>query len=382
LDRANQPQAGAARRTARETPRLRLAPNLYIAQTQPGFETVIASEIAARVPGSREIARRVVPERAGLTIFAAARPEPLAKLRTAEDIFSLVGYRGGLPPASATLDRIRAAVREAPFVAEALQARVRFTPGVRAGKRLRFRVIARVAGEHEFRRVDMQRAVERGMLDRADHTWRLDESQADLEFWATLIGDEFILAVRLSDERLRHREYKIAHRPGSLRPAVAAALAWLSDPRPDDIVLDPFCGAATIPIERAQFGPYRLLIASDRDPSALEAARANIGPRYKPIQIERWDAGAIPLPDVSVTRIITNLPWGERFSSHAENRKLYPRWIAEFNRLIANDGRIVILTAEWRIMNQLIDRGEVAPMSIMRVTILGSPATVYVCRKP
>jgi len=381
LDRANQAQSRSARETARESRQLRLAPNLYIAQTQPGFEAVTASEIAARVAGSREVARRIVPARAGLTIFTAARVEPLAKIRTAEDIFSLVGFRGGLGPHSATLDRIRGAVREAPFVAEALEARVLFTPGVRAGRRLRFRVVARVAGEHDFRRIDMQRAVERGVLEREDHTWRLDENEADVEFWATLLGDEFIVAVRLSDERMRHREYKIAHRPGSLRPAVAAALVWLSDPRENDIVLDPFCGTATILIERAQFGPYRLLIASDRDASALEAARTNIGPRYKPIRLERWDAGAIPLPDASVSRLITNLPWGERFSSHAENRKLYPQWIAEFNRLMAKDGRIVILTAEWRIMNQLIDRREIAPISVMHVTILGSPASVYVCRK-
>jgi tRNA (guanine6-N2)-methyltransferase len=368
--------------TAHQPRPIRLGPNLYIAQTQPGLESVLWSEVAARVTGAREAGRRVVPERAGMAIFSAAQPGVLGKLRTAEDVFALVGARAGLGADPSALDRVRQAAREAPYVASALLARVRVTPGARAGRRLRFRVVARAAGKHEFRRVDFQRAVERGVLERGDHTWRLDENEADVEFWATMIGDEFLLAMRLSDERMRHREYKSAQRPASLRPAVAAALVWLSEPREDDVVLDPFCGAGTILIERAHLGRYRMLYGSDRDRAALAAARENVGPRYKPIQLDCWDAGAIPLADGSVTKIVTNLPWGMRYGSHGENRRLYPQWMAEFNRLLAKDGRLVMLTSEWRLMSDLIARRAIAPLSVMRVTILGASAAVYVCRKP
>jgi tRNA (guanine6-N2)-methyltransferase len=360
---------------------IRLFPDTYVAHTQPGLEGVVFSEIAARVPGARESGRRVVPERAGMTIFTAPRPEALSVLRCAEDIFALAGYRGGLEPDKSSLDRIRAAAREAPFVREALDARVRFLPGVRAGRRLRFRVVARLAGEHEFRRVDLQRAVERGVQERLDHTWRLDEQTADLEFWATMIGGELFFAIRLGDDSMRHREYKTAHLPGSLRPAAAAALAWLSEPDDRDVVLDPFCGAGTVLIERAHLGRYARLIGSDRDPAAIRAARANVGPRYKPIDLEGWDAGAIPLGDASVNAIITNLPWGARYGTHGEHRRLYPDWFAEFDRLLAAGGRMVLLTAEWRIMQDMISRGRIRPEKIIRANILGAPASVYVIRK-
>jgi tRNA (guanine6-N2)-methyltransferase len=355
--------------------------NLYVAQTQPGFESVLWSEIAAREPSARELGRRVIPERAGMTIFSAHRPDALAGLRSAEDVFALAAVRAGLGPQAVALDRIRAAARDTPFIADGLAARVRVTPGVRAGRRIRFRVVARTVGEHEFRRVDFQRAVERGIQERDDHTWRLDESAADVELWASMIGDEFLLAIRLSDDRMRHREYKTAHRPASLRPAAAAALALLSEPAGDDVVLDPFCGAATILTERAHLGRYRMLYCSDRDGEALAAARENVGPRYKPIALESWDARAIPLPDASVTKIVTNLPWGMRYGSHGENRRLYPQWMAEFNRLITNDGLLVMLTAEWRLMNELVQRHAIAPRKILRVTILGASASVYVCTK-
>jgi tRNA (guanine6-N2)-methyltransferase len=361
---------------------LRFGPRLFIAQTQPGFESIVWSEIEARVPSAREQARRQVGDRAGLSIFTTTTPHKLRSLRCAEDVLLLAGYCYGLSSESAGLDQIRFASREAPFVEEALNARVVFQPAARAGRRLRFRVVARQVGDHEFRRVDLQRVVGLGIAERRDHTWRLDEDAADVEFWATQIGSELLLGIRLSDERMRHRDYKIAHRPGSLRPAVAAAMAWLSDPRDDDILLDPFCGVGTVLIERAHLGRYRNLIGSDRDPGAIRAARENIGPRFKPLELhDDWDAGALPLADASVTKIATNLPWGIKHGSHAVNRRRYGDWLAEMNRVLAPEGKMILLTAEWRLMRDLIERGALAVENLLRVTVLGAPASLYLCKK-
>ena len=383
--RQTQGRAGRDRKAAlpeRAQPHpIRFGPNLYIAHTQPGFEAIAADEIATRISGAREITRRVVPDRAGMTVFFAPAADKLGVLRTAEDLFGLAGYRAGVGPENKELDKIRGVSREAPLVEAALVARVKVSPGTRAGRRLKFRVIARMAGEHEFRRVDFQRAVERGILERSDHTWRLQEEGADVELWATMIDSEFFLTVRLGDDAMRHREYKAAHRPASLRASSAAALAWLSEPRDDDVVLDPFCGAGTILIERAHLGRYAMLLGSDRDAAALAAARVNVGARYKPIQLENWDAGALPLGDASVNKIVTNLPWGLRYGSHGENRKLYPIWMREFARVLKPGGLMVMLTAEWRLMRELERTRKFAPSKIIRVSVLGKSAAIYVCRK-
>ncbi len=369
--------AGHRERTERYRP-LHIRAGLYIAQTQPGFESIAASEIAARIEGARDVARRVVHDRAGMAIFTAPRAAALAALRTPEDLFALAGYRVRIGAGRDALDHVRAAAREAPYVAGALDSRVRLTPGARAGRRLRFRVVARMTGEHEFRRTDFERAVARGIAERIDHTWREDEAAPQVEWWATLIGDELMLAIRLTDDRMRQREYKVAHLPGSLRPSAAAALAWLSEPRDEDVVLDPFCGAGTILIERAHLGRYRMLIGTDRDSAALEAARANVGPRYQPIRLEQSDAAALPLEDGSVDKVITNLPWGRRFGSHPENRRLYPRWIAEMQRVLKPGGAMVLLTAEARLMRELEQRRVFIPSSVTRVSVLGTPAAIYV----
>jgi tRNA (guanine6-N2)-methyltransferase len=364
---------------------LRLAPNIYIAHTQPGFEGVADDELVARysaagISALRELGQRLIPERAAMVIFSAPRPEPLALARTVEDVFALAGYRAGLDNSAAALDKVRAAVRLAPYVERALAARVRLSPGARAGRRLRFRVIARVAGEHGFRRVDFQRAVERGFDERGDHSWRLAGDDADVEFWATLLEGEMFLAMRLVDERMRHREYKVAHRPGSLRSSVAAALGWLSRPGADDVVVDPMCGAGTILIERAHLARYTMLAGFDRDAEALAASAANIGPRYRPIGLARADATRLPMRDGSATHLITNLPWGTKYGSHPENRRLYPRLFEEFARVVRPGGRMVMLTAERGLMHDAAMRGLIRVESVRRVAILGAPAAVYICR--
>ena len=373
---------------------LRFGPNVYLAHTQPGFEGVAWDEIASSFGqtsgehrfgqrlSARELGRRNVPDRAGITIFTAPRPEPFRSLRASEDLFALVGYRHGLTDNAATLERIAAVAREAPYVDEALAIRTRLVQGTRSGWRLRYRVISRMAGEHQFRRIDLAREVARGIGERGDHSWRPSPDEADVEFWATLLPGEFILALRLSDERMRLREYKSAHIRGSLRPSVAAALALLSGPMPDDVVLDPFCGAGTLLVERAHLGRYRLLIGCDRDQNALLAARENVGRRYKPLELHRWDAMALPLPDSSIAKIVTNLPWGIRHGSHEDNRRLYPRILQEFNRLLRPGGKSVILTGETRLMSDLATRGFLRPDKILRVSILGANAAVYVSRAP
>ena len=126
-----------------------------------------------------------------------------------------------------------------------------------------------------------------------------------------------------------------------------------------------------------------MLLGSDRDQAALAAARINVGARYKPIQLENWDAASLPLADRSVNKIVTNLPWGIRYGSHGENRKLYPEWFREFARVLKSGGTMILLTAEWRLMRDLERSRKIAPPNkITRVSILGTPASVYVIEKP
>jgi 23S rRNA G2445 N2-methylase RlmL len=244
-----------------------------------------------------------------------------------------------------------------------------------------FRVIARKSGRHAFRRVDVQRAVERAVLERF-RTWRLVEDDAHIELWVHLVGAQLVVGARLSDAALRQRTYRRVSLPASLKPTVARAMVLVSDPRADDIFLDPMCGSGTILIERAVTARYRLLLGGDIDPDAVRATMQNIGPRYKPIELQVWDARDLPLEDGSVSVIVTNMPFGRQIGTVEDNRKLYPALLDEWTRILKSEGRMALLTSERSLLRRAL--GEHRELTLEReipLLVRGFPAAIHVIRK-
>src|SRR5262245_18080203 len=355
--------------------------NICLAQTEPGFEAIAAQELAALVEGARLRGTRAVADENGMVLFEyAGDPRGLFELRTMENLFELVAALPNLPPTAAGLRLLRDAAASAPLD-PALQLSRQISPGRGGRGKLRFRVVARQVGQAAYRRVDAQRAVERAILSRADHRWSLEDEGA-LELWLTLLPGEALLALRLSDERMRHRDYQVDHLPASLRPTAAAALAWLTRPSPDDVFLDPMCGAGTILIERAHAGRYAQLLGGDIRAEALAVAQANVGPRYKPIELRQWDARALPLDAGSIGAAAVNLPFGRQISSPEENRALYPATLRELARVLRPGARLAALTGDRGTLEEALHRTRgLARRQIYPVQVLGQPAAVYLIER-
>lgn len=358
------------------------AHHIYIAQTQPGFEAIAATEIAARLEGAQIIDLRSVADKNGMARFAYVGDlRDLLNLRTVEDVFVVATETRDLAPGFAALRQLEQLAATAPGVERAIRLARLIDPRRGGEGRIHYRVIARQIGRTPYRRVDAQNAVERGIAARPDHRWRL-VAGGGIEFWLTQWPGEALLMVRLSDERMRHRAYKIEHLPASLRPAAAAALAWLTAPRDDDVFLDPMCGAGTILIERAHLGRYHELIGGDIDPEAVATARANIGSRYQPITIHEWDARQLPLDAGSVTALAVNLPFGAQMGTVGENRTLYPAFLREAARVLRPGARLVALSGDARTLNDALQRNNrFVRRETYPVIILGRRATVAVAER-
>jgi SAM-dependent methyltransferase len=350
---------------------------LYIAHVVPGIEGIAEGEIAAKlaVHDPIEVLQRF-DERTSLLLFGwAGTPRALLELGTVEDVFALAARADDIPASRAGLGAVRSLVaHERRFT---VAADLAFAVRPRRG-RTTFRVIARKAGDHAFRRVDLQRAVEWGVLDRLP-AWRLVEDDAQIELWAHLVGSRLVVGIRLSDNTLRQRQYRQVSLPAALKPTVAHAMALISEPREDDVVLDPMCGSGTILIERARAGRYRLLLGGDADEAAVEATRENMGPRYKPVRVERWDARRLPIDDHSVSAIITNTPFGKQIGTPEENRTIYPQVLAEWVRVLREDGRMVLLSGDRALLRRTLERRpELRIEWQMQVLVRGYRATLAV----
>jgi tRNA (guanine6-N2)-methyltransferase len=167
--------------------------------------------------------------------------------------------------------------------------------------------------------------------------------------------DGWEVLVRLSPRPLATRAWRVCNLPGALNATLAHAMMQLADPRPEDSVLNVACGSGTLLVERLALGPARTVIGCDVDQSALDCARANLraAGMARTVRLESWDAGALPLPDASMSVICADLPFGQLVGTHAENKAFYPRVFAEAARVAAPAARMVLLTHEVRLLERV-----------------------------
>ncbi len=142
------------------------------------------------------------------------------------------------------------------------------------------------------------------------------------------------------------RQHRVAEREGSLPPTIAAAMAFLANPRDSDGVLDPVCGTGTLLAELHAYAPGAQLAGIDLDRQAIAAARRNLA-HVPHLRLAIGDARSTGLADGSMTLFLANLPFGKQFGSRPENRRLYPEILRELVRLGRPEGwRAILLTSD------------------------------------
>ena len=353
---------------------------LYYAHTMPGLGEVAWIEMRSRLDGASFEGSKTLPGKNGLVFFRyAGQAVELFKLRAVEDVFFLVARIPKVEWGREGLSQIYQLIARDKFLKAGLGLH-RQVARRRSGRGGTFRVISRMAGGRQpYRRIDFERTVESALKKRSGGQWRAVKEGEDVEIWVNLIGLDFVCGLRLSDATMRHREYKQAHVAASLRPSVAAAMVWLTNPRPGDVFLDPLCGAGTLLVERGMIERHAQLLGGDIDADALRAAAQNIGPRHKPRQLLKWDAGRLPLASASVDKIATNLPFGKQIGSPRENRRLYRAAFAEIDRVLCLDGNAVVLSSEAELVKDTVRKLDgLQVVQGYSVTILGQRARMYV----
>ncbi|WP_026496723.1 THUMP domain-containing class I SAM-dependent RNA methyltransferase [Butyrivibrio sp. WCD3002] len=213
---------------------------------------------------------------------------------------------------------------------------------------------------------DIQSIMKRAMVDRLSdiyHIRRFEESGESFPVRVFLLKDEVTVALDTTGDSLHKRGYRKLEAKAPIAENLAAALLMLTPWRADRILLDPFCGSGTFPIEAAMIaagiapGMHRHFTAEnwthiitpdnwrdvreecaeeinmdietdiqgyDIDPDVIEIARINAQKAGvdKLIHFQARDVA-----DLSHRKkygfIITNPPYGERIGEEAELPALY-----------------------------------------------------------
>ena len=168
--------------------------------------------------------------------------------------------------------------------------------------------------------------------------------------WEAIVRERDAVEVELwprglADPRFAYRQ---AHVPASSHPTLAAALARLGGARPDDVVWDPFVGAATELVERARLGPYRRLVGTDLDAAALERARENLrAAGVDDVELVVADARTFR-PKAAPTLVVTNPPMGRRVLNKQLTGALFEALIDHLAELLPAGARLVWITPRGR----------------------------------
>ncbi len=211
----------------------------------------------------------------------------------------------------------------------------------------------------------VQRAVKKAIvesLQRTHHTNSLPETGAEYPIEVALLDDMAAITLDTTGASLHKRGYRKLNAEAPLKETLAAALVDLSVWHPDRLLIDPFCGSGTIPIEAALIGLniapglYRdfastdwpaisqamwaqvreeathqirrdrqlQLLGSDRDAKVLELARyhADRAQVSAQIRFETRDFRQLR-SEVEYGCIVTNPPYGERLEDEEIVRDLY-----------------------------------------------------------
>lgn len=223
---------------------------------------------------------------------------------------------------------------------------------------------------------DIQRIVKKAIVDRLSGKYnilRFPEDGSEYPIRITILKDEVTVGLDTSGESLHKRGYRRLTVKAPITETLAAALISLTPWKKDRLLIDPFCGSGTIPIEAALIGlniapgmkrdfqamawdnilPKSLFKEAkkeaedlidretklsiqgyDLDTSALDAARGNLSLAGLEgnIHFQQRD-----MRDISSAKkygfIITNPPYGERLEEKEAMPQLYREMGKAFQKL-------------------------------------------------
>ena len=161
--------------------------------------------------------------------------------------------------------------------------------------------------------------------------------------------------VRISPRPLSARSWRVENLPGALNAVVAHGVMRLTEPDPEDVIVNLGCGSGTLLVERLLLGPARAALGVDNIPRALAATRANLAAAglADAVELEREDVTALSLPDGVATVICADLPYGQLVGTHAQNEQLYPAMLDEAARIAAPGARLALITHEVRLLERV-----------------------------
>ncbi len=159
--------------------------------------------------------------------------------------------------------------------------------------------------------------------------------------------------------QLHKRSWRTKNLPASTNPPLAYILCEMANLNPKDILYDPFCGAGTIPITAITNFKIKKAFASDVSGNAIDNVESNkksANITDKKLVTFRSNISMTKLKPQTITKIISNLPFGIRTGSHEKNIEIYQNLSQKAKKLLTKDGIGIFLTQEKKLFEKVFNK--------------------------
>ena len=184
----------------------------------------------------------------------------------------------------------------------------------------------------------------------------------------------FLLLFKLTYHRLTEKDLN----KGELRPELCHILSWISDLKPNNIIIDPFCGHGSIPKEIVRNFSYNMLFASDIDCDLINKLKGEFKKNKKNIFIKQRDALDLAyFENDFFDNIITDPPWNSYNSQDTDFSIFYSKMFKEFHRILKLNGICTILMGNVADFEKVLDFNRFKLLEKYHILVNGKKANVY-----
>jgi tRNA G10 N-methylase Trm11 len=202
----------------------------------------------------------------------------------------------------------------------------------------------RFVKENQFQKVDKQ------LVSKAENEiikaakLKVNRLNPEIEFWYMIRRENTAYYTQLlCKRRITEKNLK----KGELRPEFALLMIYWAEIAPHDVVMDPFAGYGSIPLQLYKSFPFGKLIINDKDCTKADYMERLFtkGGLRKNVEITCKDARSLShIQDKSVDKIITDPPWGI-YENIQDIEGFYSHVLMEMKRILKDEGQIIVLTA-------------------------------------
>lgn len=335
----------------------------YFSTFITGFEKIVEDQISQVLPNAK-----ITLLTDGLVIYQTKNsPEEIKKIKFFNNSFILLKMVN--KSSSLTTEILLSFLAADKTVSEKIKQYFSKKP-------VKFRIRASVKNQFVAINRDFLSNLENKIMQQHKN-FKLDRSLPDIELQATVRSEGFgLLGLRFT----HHTNYEKTLQKGELYPELAYFLCLTSEPAKEDIFLDPFSGYGGILIQRAINFPFTRIFAGDSDSNLVGFLRKRQELNKKEIKIEKMDAlNLSDIKDQSITKIVTDPPWGIYGNRGGNIAQFYVDMLKEFHRITKKDGLVIILTSQKELLEKQLKKftNKFKLLSKYNTLVSGKKAGVY-----